>query len=62
MADNILGRDFLADRPNQKWLADVTCVWTAEGRRYVAVELDLFSRRVVGRSMKAAMPRRSWMP
>lgn len=53
IADNILGRDFAADRPNQKWLADFTYVWTAEGWLYAAVVLDLFSRRVVGWSMKA---------
>jgi hypothetical protein len=53
IADNILDRDFAADRPNQKWLADFTYIWTAEGWIYVAVVLDLFSRRVVGWSMKA---------
>ncbi|HRK68628.1 MAG TPA: IS3 family transposase, partial [Hyphomonas sp.] len=40
-------------QPNQKWLADFTFIWTAEGWLYVAVVLDLFSRRVVGWSMKA---------
>jgi putative transposase len=53
IADNLLDRDFQADRPNQKWLADFTYLWTAEGWLYVAVVLDLFSRRVVGWSMKA---------
>ncbi len=53
IADNILDRDFQADKPNQKWLADFTYIWTAEGWLYVAVVLDLFSRRVVGWSMKA---------
>jgi putative transposase len=53
IADNILDRDFRADRPNRKWLADFTCIWTAEGWLYVAVVLDLFSRRIVGWSMKA---------
>jgi putative transposase len=53
IADNILDRDFEADRPNQKWLADFTYIWTAEGWLYVSVVLDLFSRRVVGWSMKA---------
>ena len=53
IAGNILDRDFAADRPNQKWLADFTYIWTAEGWLYVAVVLDLFSRRVVGWSMKA---------
>jgi len=53
IADNVLDRNFEADRPNQKWLADFTYIWTAEGWLYVAVVLDLFSRRVVGWSMKA---------
>ena len=52
IADNVLDRNFEADRPNQKWLADFTYIWTAEGWLYVAVVLDLFSRRVVGWSMK----------
>jgi putative transposase len=53
IADNVLDRDFQADRPNQKWLADFTYIWTVEGWLYVAAVLDLFSRRIVGWSMKA---------
>ena len=53
IAENVLDRDFQADRPNQKWLADFTYIWTAEGWLYVAAVLDLFSRRIVGWSMKA---------
>lgn len=53
IAENILDRDLQADRPNQKWLADFTCIWTAEGWLCVAVVLDLFSRRAVGWFMKA---------
>ncbi len=53
IADDILEREFAADRPNRKWLADVACAWTAEGRRHVAVVLDLVSRRGVGWSIKA---------
>jgi len=52
---NTLDRDFQADRPNAKWVADFTYVWTAEGWLYVAVVLDLFSRRIVGWSMRADM-------
>ena len=55
IAPNVLGRAFAADRPNRKWVADFTYVWTAEGWLYVAVVLDLFSRRIVGWSMKAKM-------
>ncbi len=46
-------RDDLTDRPNQKRLADFTYIWAAEGWLYVAVVLDLVSRRVVGWPMKA---------
>jgi len=53
IADNILDRDFRAEAPNQKWLADFSYIWTAEGWLYVAVVLDLFSRRVMGWSMNA---------
>jgi putative transposase len=53
IAGNVLVRHFEADRPNQKWLAEFTYIWTAEGWLYVSVVLDLFSRRVVGWSMKA---------
>ena len=39
----------------RKWIADFTYIWTAEGWLYVAAVIDLFSRRVVGWSMKAEM-------
>jgi putative transposase len=55
IAPNVLDRAFAADRPNRKWVADFTYVWTAEGWLYVAAVLDLFSRRIVGWSMKAEM-------
>jgi len=45
---NILDRQFEASGPNQKWVADFTYIWTAEGWLYVAAVIDLFSRRVVG--------------
>ena len=55
MPSNILDRQFAATRQNQKWVADFTYVWTAEGWLYVAVVIDLFSRRVVGWSMSSTM-------
>lgn len=55
IAPNVLGRQFSAERPNQKWIADFTYIWTTEGWLYVAAVIDLFSRRVVGWSMKAEM-------
>lgn len=48
VAANVLARNFHADAPNTAWVTDVTYVWTAEGWLYLAVMLDLFSRRVVG--------------
>jgi putative transposase len=48
MAENILDRDFSADRPNEKWVADITYIATAEGWLYLAAVMDLFSRRIVG--------------
>jgi putative transposase len=52
---NILDRQFVAERANQKWIADFTYIWTAEGWLYVSAVIDLFSRRVVGWSMSATM-------
>jgi len=55
VASNILDRQFEAERPNQKWIADFTYIWTAEGWLYVSAVIDVFSRRVVGWSMSATM-------
>jgi putative transposase len=55
VAPNVLNRQFTATRPNQRWIADFTYIWTAEGWLYAAAVIDLFSRRVVGWSMKAEM-------
>lgn len=48
-------RQFEATRPNQKWAADFTYVWTADGWLFVVIVLDLYSRRVVGWSMQPTM-------
>ena len=55
ISPNILDRDFVASVPNQKWIADFTYIWTAQGWLYVAAVIDLYSRRVVGWSMSASM-------
>ncbi len=55
IAPNVLDRQFVATAPNQKWVADFTYLWTREGWLFLAVVLDLFSRRVVGWSMQATM-------
>ena len=47
-APNVLGREFTVDAPDTAWVGDITYLWTPEGWLYLAVLLDLFSRRVVG--------------
>jgi putative transposase len=58
IAPNLLDQDFSADGPNQKWAGDISYIWTSEGWLYLAVILDLYSRRVIGwaisNRMKAA--------
>jgi len=51
VAPNLLGREFQADLPNQKWCCDITYVPTAEGFLYLAGVMDLCSRKVVGWAM-----------
>ena len=51
VAPNLLGRDFTASAPGRVWLADLTYIRTAEGWLYLAVVLDLFSRRAIGWAM-----------
>ena len=48
IAPNLLDQDFSADGPNQKWADDISYIWTNEGCLYLAVILDLYSRRVIG--------------
>jgi transposase InsO family protein len=48
IAANLLDQDFRCDGPNQKWGADISYIWTAEGWLYLAIVLDLYSRRIVG--------------
>lgn len=50
---NVLRRAFTATRPNEKWAADITYVPTRQGWLYLAVVLDLYSRRVIGWAMDA---------
>jgi len=55
VAPNVLQRDFEAERPNKKWLADITYIPTEEGWLYLAATLDLYSRRIVGWAMSDRM-------
>jgi putative transposase len=51
VAPNLLKRNFTADRPDQKWLSDITYIPTLEGWLYLALILDLYARRIVGWAM-----------
>jgi transposase InsO family protein len=55
VAPNLLDQNFVADRPNQVWLADITYIATGEGWLYLAVILDLLTRKVVGWAMRDHM-------
>lgn len=56
MAANVLDRQFDVDEPNRAWVSDITYIRTAQGWLYLAVVLDLFSRKVVGWAMSPNMP------
>jgi transposase InsO family protein len=56
-AENLLDRDFSSPAPNRFWSTDITYVWTSEGWLYLAVVMDLFSRRIVGWSMRKTLAR-----
>ena len=55
VAANVLNRDFLADAPDQKWSGDITYIATRQGWLYLAVVMDLFSRKIVGWSTSASL-------
>lgn len=55
VAPDLLERDFHAATPNQKWVSDISYVWTDEGWLYLAVVMDLYSRAIVGWSMHRRM-------
>jgi putative transposase len=55
VAENLLNREFVAEQPNQKWVTDITYLPVAEGWMYLAVVMDLFSRKIVGWAMRATL-------
>ncbi|QIZ79223.1 IS3 family transposase [Thalassovita gelatinovora] len=57
IAPNLLDRDFSAAGPNQKWAGDISYIWTREGWLYLAVILDLHSRRIIGWAVSNRMKR-----
>lgn len=54
-APNLLNREFKASKPNEKWVADMTYIPTKQGWLYVSCVMDLFSRRIIGWSMRSDM-------
>jgi len=55
VAPNLLARNFKAERPNEKWVSDITYIPTAEGWLYLAGVMDLYSRKIVGWAMDKRM-------
>ena len=53
--DNLLEREFTVEKPDQVYASDITYIWTQEGWLYLAVVIDLYSRKVVGWSMSSRM-------
>jgi transposase InsO family protein len=51
IAPNVLNRDFYASNPDEKYVGDITYIYTGEGWLYLATVIDLYSRRIVGWSM-----------
>jgi putative transposase len=62
-APNVLDRNFEASRPDERWVTDITYLWTQQGWCYLAVILDLFSRKIVGwaveRTLSTSLPLRA---
>jgi len=55
IAENILNREFYPTQKNQSWTTDITYIWTLQGWVYLAVVMDLYSRRIVGWSLDKQM-------
>ena len=56
-AGNLLEQDFSAQTPNERWASDITYIWTGQGWLYLAVVMDLYSRRIIGWSMSRRINR-----
>ncbi len=57
VAQNVLDRQFDVEVANARWAADITYIWTSQGWLYLAVVMDLFSRRIVGWAMQKSLAR-----
>ena len=58
VAPNLLQQNFFASKPNEKWVSDITYCWTEEGWLYLAVVMDLYSRKIVGWAMSERMTKK----
>jgi transposase InsO family protein len=56
-ASNLLEQDFSAETANERWASDITYLWTGQGWLYLAVVMDLYSRRIIGWSMSRRINR-----
>jgi putative transposase len=52
VAENLLDRDFTPAKPNISWVADITYIWTQEGWLYLATIMDLYSRKIIGWTLR----------
>lgn len=55
ICENLLDRKFQPEQPNQVWTTDITYIWTAQGFLYLAIVVDLFSRKIIGWSVQDHM-------
>jgi transposase InsO family protein len=55
VASNVLKRQFAVDKPNQKWVTDITYIWVKDKWLYLATVMDLFSRSIIGWSLDLTM-------
>ena len=55
VADNVLKRQFNTDKPNQKWVTDITYIWVKDKWLYLATVMDLYSRSIIGWSLDLTM-------
>ena len=53
--DNLLQKDITAQKPNEKWVSDITYIWTGEGWLYLSTVMDLYSRFLIGWSLSDRM-------
>lgn len=55
VAPNLLNQNFYANKPNEKWVSDITYIWTDEGWLYLSCVMDLYSRKLIGWSLQDRM-------